>query len=279
MTVSLVAVFIPVLFMGGVVGRIFREFAVTISVAILVSGFVSLTLTPMLGARLLRAEGGEARKSLVAFVSDTVFGWMESGYRRSLDLALRFQGIMLITTLATLAASVWLYIVVPKGFFPTEDTGYLTATLRVLPNTGFAAIADKTRQASEVIRKDPAVAYVLATAGGNGAMSNGARLFIALKPRDQRDAAAEAVARRLKRETAVIPGIEGFYLPVQNIQIGGRQANADVQYTLQSPDLATLVAAAPGLVDRLKQRPELRDVTSDLELSNPEVIVDIDRDR
>ncbi|MGE3874087.1 MAG: efflux RND transporter permease subunit, partial [Parvibaculaceae bacterium] len=208
-----------------------------------------------------------------------VFGWMESGYRRTLDLALRFQGVMLITTLATLAASVWLYVVVPKGFFPTEDTGYLTATLRLLPNTGFTAIAGKTRQASDIIRKDPAVAYVLATAGGNGASANGARMFVALKPRDQRDAAADVVARRLKRETAVIPGIEAFYQPVQNIQIGGRQANADVQYTLQSANLATLVAVAPGLADRLKKRPELRDVTSDLELSDPELIIDIDGDR
>ncbi|WP_119269852.1 efflux RND transporter permease subunit [Taklimakanibacter deserti] len=279
MTVSLVAVFIPVLFMGGVVGRIFREFAVTISVAILVSGFVSLTLTPMLGARLLRAEGHEAGKSLLARASDGVFGWMESGYRRTLDLALRFQGFMLLVTLATLAVSVWLYIVVPKGFFPTEDTGYLTATLRMLPNTGFAAMEDKTRQASAIIRKYPAVAYVIATAGGNGASANTSRLFIALKPMDRRDAPADQVARRLKRATAAIPGIDGFYQAVQNIQIGGRRANADVQYTLQSADLATLVATAPDLVDRLKRRPELRDVTSDLELSNPELIIDIDRDR
>ena len=279
MTVSLVAVFIPVLFMGGVVGRIFREFAVTISVAILVSGFVSLTLTPMLGARLLRAEGGETHKTLMARLSDSVFGWMEAVYRRTLDLALRFQGLMLIVTLATLAASIWLYVEIPKGFFPTEDTGYLTATLKMLPNTGFAAMQGKTRAASAIVRKDPAVAYVLATAGGNGATSNTARLFIALKPRDQRDAPADQVARRLKRETAAIPGVDGFYQAVQNIQIGGRQANADVQYTLQSADLATLVAAAPDLVDRLKRRPELRDVTSDLELSNPELIIDIDRDR
>jgi HAE1 family hydrophobic/amphiphilic exporter-1 len=137
MTVSLVAVFIPVLFMEGVVGRIFREFAVTISVAILVSGIVSLTLTPMLGARILRAESGEGRQSLIALISDTVFGWMELGYRRTLDLALRFQGLMLFVTLATLAGSVWLYVVVPKGFFPNEDTGFLTATLKTLPNTGF----------------------------------------------------------------------------------------------------------------------------------------------
>ena len=279
MTVSLVAVFIPVLFMGGVVGRIFREFAVTISVAILVSGIVSLTLTPMLGARLLNAEAGEGRKNLVARVSDTAFGWMEAGYRRTLDLALRFQGMMLIVTLATLVASVWLYVVVPKGFFPTEDTGYLTATLKTLPNTGFPALADKTRQASALIRRDPAVAYVLSTGGGNGASANNARLFIALKPRRERDVTAEQVARRLRRETATIPGIDAFYQAVQNIQIGGRQANADVQYTLQSADLATLIAASPDLVDRLKKRPELRDVTTDLELSNPELIVDIDRDR
>jgi HAE1 family hydrophobic/amphiphilic exporter-1 len=279
MTISLVAVFIPVLFMGGVVGRIFREFAVTISVAILVSGIVSLTLTPMLGARLLKAHAGEEHKTLVARISDTVFGWMEAGYRRTLDLALRFQGLMLLVTLATLAASVWLYVMVPKGFFPTEDTGYLTATLKTLPNTGFATVADKTQQASAIIRKDPAVAYVLSTGGGNGASSNTARLFIALKPRDQRNKTAEEVARGLRRETAVIPGIDAYYQAVQNIQIGGRQANADVQYTLQSADLNTLIAAVPGLVDRLKQRPELRDVTTDLELSNPELIVDIDRDR
>ncbi|TMJ36291.1 MAG: efflux RND transporter permease subunit [Alphaproteobacteria bacterium] len=278
MTVSLVAVFIPVLFMGGVVGRIFREFAVTISVAILVSGIVSLTLTPMLGARLLKAHESEEHKTLVARISDTVFGWMQAGYRRTLDLALRFQGLMLIVTVATLGASVWLYVVVPKGFFPTEDTGYLTAMLKTLPNTGFATVVDKTQQASAIIRKDPSVAYVLSTGGGNAASSNTARLFIALKPRAQRSQTAEEVARRLRRETAVIPGIDAYYQAVQNIQIGGRQANADVQYTLQSADLNTLIAAVPGLVNRLKKRPELRDVTTDLELSNPELIVDIDRD-
>jgi HAE1 family hydrophobic/amphiphilic exporter-1 len=140
-------------------------------------------------------------------------------------------------------------------------------------------VADKTKAASAVIRKDPAVAYVLATAGGNGASANAARLFIALKPQSERNVTAQEVARRLKRETAAVPGIDGFYQAVQSIQIGGRQANADVQYTLQSADLPTLVTAVPGLVDRLKQRRELRDVTTDLELSNPELIVDIDRDR
>jgi HAE1 family hydrophobic/amphiphilic exporter-1 len=278
MTVSLVAVFIPVLFMGGLIGRIFREFAVTISVAILVSGFVSLTLTPMLGARLLRSETQKARKSLVARVSDTIFGWMLNGYRRTLDLVLRFQAAMLVITLATLAVSVWLYVIVPKGFFPTEDTGFLTATIQTLPNTGFGAIAAKTQEVSAIVRKDPAVAYVIATAGGNGATSNTARLYIALGSLDRRPAAAE-VARRLKRATMDVPGIDAFYQAVQNVQIGGRQAKADLQYTLQSADLDTLIAATPDLVNRLKKRPELRDVTTDLELSNPELAIDIDRDR
>ncbi|QIG46449.1 MMPL family transporter [Nordella sp. HKS 07] len=278
MTVSLVAVFIPVLFMGGVVGRIFREFAVTISVAILVSGFVSLTLTPMLCARLLSAEKGDKPKSLIARVSDTVFARMESFYCRTLNLALRFQGLMLAVTVATLGLSIWLYVVVPKGFFPTEDTGYLTATIEALPEIGFAAMAAKTQATSAIVRQDKAVAYVLSTAGGGNNAANTARLFIALKPQGQRDS-AEDVARRLRRETAVIPGIDAYYQAVQNIQIGGRSAKADVQYTLQSVDLDTLIGAVPDLVDRLKKRAELRDVTTDLELSNPELIVDIDRDR
>jgi hydrophobic/amphiphilic exporter-1 (mainly G- bacteria), HAE1 family len=278
MTVSLVAVFIPVLFMGGVVGRLFNEFAVTISVAILVSGFVSLTLTPMLCARLLKVEEEGKRKSLVAIISDTVFGWMERSYRYTLDLALRFQGVMLLVTLATLVLSVWLYVVMPKGFFPTEDTGYLNATIQALPDIGFEALTAKTREVSAIVRKDKAVAYVLSTTGGGGNGANTARLFIALKPQDQRDAAPD-VARRLRRETAVVPGIDAYYQAVQNIQIGGRSAKADIQYTLQSADLNTLIAQVPGLVERLKKRPELRDVTTDLELSNPELIVDIDRDR
>jgi len=278
MTVSLVAVFIPVLFMGGVVGRLFNEFAVTISVAILVSGFVSLTLTPMLCARLLKAEEEGRRKSLVAIISDTVFGWMERSYRYTLDLALRFQGVMLLVTLATLVLSVWLYVVMPKGFFPTEDTGYLNATIQALPDIGFEALTAKTREVSAIVRKDKAVAYVLSTTGGGGNGANTARLFIALKPQDQRDTAQD-VARRLRRGTAVVPGIDAYYQAVQNIQIGGRSAKADIQYTLQSADLNTLIAQVPGLVERLKKRPELRDVTTDLELSNPELIVDIDRDR
>ncbi|MGE3993626.1 efflux RND transporter permease subunit, partial [Pseudorhodoplanes sp.] len=278
MTISLVAVFIPVLFMNGVVGRIFREFAITISVAILVSGFVSLTLTPMLSARILAAHQGEGR-GIIARLSDTVFGWMEAGYRNSLALVLRFQGLMLLVTLASMAASVWLYIVVPKGFFPTEDTGSLTASIKALPDIGFATLAAKTQAVSAIVRKDPAVAYALSTAGGNGAQGSAARLFISLKPLDQRNANASDVARRLTREASVVPGVRPFFQVVQNIQVGGRSARADIQYTLQSVDLNTLIGVVPDIVNRLSARPELRDVTTDLELSNPELLVDIDRDR
>lgn len=278
MTVSLVAVFIPVLFMGGVVGRVFREFAVTISVAILVSGFVSLTLTPMLAARILGNHGTEGNR-YIAWASDTVFGWMHNGYRRSLDLVLRIQPVMLIVTLVTIAVSVWLYVIVPKGFFPIEDTGFVTASIQTLPNTGFAALSSKLQQVVEKVRKDQAVDYVLTTGGGGGATSNTGRLFIALKPHDERKSSAEETARRLRQATADIPGINAFYQPVQNIQIGGRSARADYQYTLQSIDLGTLIQSVPDLVSRLSKRPELRDVTTDLELNNPELVVDIDRDR
>ncbi|MFL5260416.1 MAG: efflux RND transporter permease subunit, partial [Hyphomicrobiales bacterium] len=278
MTVSLVAVFIPVLFMGGVVGRVFREFAVTISVAILVSGLVSLTLTPMLAARILGSRGAEGNR-FVARISDAVFGWMHAGYRRSLDLVLRVQPLMLVLTLATFALSVWLYMIVPKGFFPTEDTGFVTASIQTLSNTGFDALASKVEQVVDKVRKDKDVDYVLSTAGGNGASSNTGRLFIALKPQKSRQATAEEIARRLRRATSDIPGINAFYLAVQNIQIGGRSARADYQYTLQSIDLNTLIQSVPDLVNRLERRRELRDVTTDLELDNPELVIEIDRDR
>src|SRR5207248_409439 len=278
MTISLVAVFIPVLFMGGVVGRVFREFAVTISVAILVSGLVSLTLTPMLAARILGGHGAEGNR-LVAKVSDTVFGWMRNGYERSLDLALRFQPVMLVVTLVSIAVSVWLYMVVPKGFFPTEDTGFVTGSIQTLPNIGFPAISAKMQQAVDLVRKDSAVAYVLSTSGGGCDSANTGQIIVALKPRDQGRSPADEVARRLRRQTAGIPGVNAFYQAVQNIQIGGRSARADYQYTLQSADLNTLIAAVPDLVSRLSKRRELRDVTTDLDLNNPERVIDIDRDR
>ena len=278
MTLSLVAVFIPVLFMGGVVGRVFREFAVTISVTILVSGFVSLTLTPMMCSRFLAAHGG--KEGPVERFLEIPFAAMLAAYRWTLDRVLRVRWLMMAVTIATIVFTVHLYIVVPKGFFPVEDTGYLNATTEALPEIGFQAMAEKQQQVAAIVCKDPAVAYVLAVAGAggpNGTTNNG-RMFIGLKPRAERDGAQDVI-QRLRRAAGMVPGLNTFFLPVQNFQIGGRAAKSDYQYTLQSADFATLAQSSGALVERLSRRPELRDVTTDLQLSNPELAIRIDTDR
>lgn len=281
MTLSLVAVFIPVLFMGGVVGRIFREFAVTISVAILVSGFVSLTLTPMLCARVLKPAAHDKAPGRFARWSDAFTGGMADWYRRSLDVVLAHRGPMLIVTLVTFALSIHLYIVTPKGFFPTEDTGFLTATTEARPDIGFQAMVDHQNQVADIVRKDKAVDYVISNVGaiGSGGTLNNGRMFIALKPRAQRAESIERTAVRLRQATSGTPGINTFYLPVQNINIGGRSSKSQYQYTLQSANLGDLITATPELVKRLSALPELRDVTTDLQITNPELRIAVDADR
>jgi hydrophobic/amphiphilic exporter-1 (mainly G- bacteria), HAE1 family len=279
MTVSLVAVFIPVLFMGGIVGRVFREFAVTISVAILISGLVSLTLTPMLAARLAAKPQQEKRPNALIRGFDHLYDGMYSGYEWSLDWVLRHRAIMLGVTLFTFYAAVHLYVVAPKGFFPSEDTGFLTASTETLPETGFAVMAKKQTEIAAIVRKDPAVDYVLSTAGGGGfTNTNSGRLFIALKPAGERPSADEVI-QRLRRATGDLPGIKSFFSSVQNFQIGGRSSKAELQFTLQSADFTTLTAIIPDFVERLSKRPELRDVTTDLELANPQLVVEIDKER
>jgi HAE1 family hydrophobic/amphiphilic exporter-1 len=279
MTVSLVAVFIPVLFMGGIVGRVFREFAVTISVAILISGLVSLTLTPMLAARLAAKPSQEKRPNALIRAFDHLYDGMYRGYEWSLDWVLRHRAIMLGVTLFTFYAAIHLYIATPKGFFPSEDTGFLTASTETLPETGFAVMAKKQVEIAAIVRKDPAVDYVLSTAGGGGfTNTNSGRLFIALKPAGERPSADEVI-QRLRRATGEVPGIKSFFSSVQNFQIGGRSSKADLQFTVQSADFATLTEIIPGLVEHLSKRPELRDVTTDLELANPQLVVEIDKER
>jgi HAE1 family hydrophobic/amphiphilic exporter-1 len=279
MTISLVAVFIPVLFMGGIVGRVFREFAVTISVAILISGLVSLTLTPMLAARLAAKPQQEKRPNALIRAFDRFYDGMYAGYELSLDWVIKHRGLMLGVTLFTFYAAVHLYIAAPKGFFPSEDTGFLTASTETLPETGFAVMAKKQTQIAAIVRQDPAVDYVLSTAGGGGfTNTNSGRLFIALKPASERPSADEVI-KRLRRATADVPGIKSFFSSVQNLQIGGRSSKADLQFTLQSADFATLTNIIPGFVEKLSKRPELRDVTTDLELANPQLVVEIDKER
>jgi HAE1 family hydrophobic/amphiphilic exporter-1 len=280
-TLSLVAVFIPVLFMGGVVGRVFREFAVTISVAILVSGFVSLTLTPMLCARMLKPIDHQRKPGYFMRLSEALFDSWLAGYRRSLDFVLRHRPATLGVTIATLVVAIGLYVWIPKGFFPTEDTGFISGTVEAATDISFPAMYERQQQVAAIVRKDPDVEYVLSIAGATfiSRTSNTGRLFIALKPRDQRKLSALQIIQRLRRSVTQLPGVQVFFQPVQNISVGGMVSKSQYQYTLQSADTHTLYETAAKMQDILTELPQLRDVTSDLQITNPQLTLDVDRDK
>ena len=280
-TFSLIAVFIPVLLMGGMVGRVFREFAVSIAVAIVISGFVSLTLTPMLCARVLRAHREGEKQNVVLRVFETIFKAGLRAYEWSLDRVLRYKAVTLVVTIATLAVSVWLYVTIPKGFFPTEDTGFISASTEGSSDISFQGMVDLQRQVAEIIRADPAVDYVNSTvgAGGPNPTLNIGRMFIALKPRKERDENSTAVIQRLRRTANVVPGMAVYFQNVQNINITGRISKSEYQYTLQSSDTQLLYEVAPKLRDRLAEIEGLRDVTADLYIKNPQMTVEVDREK
>ncbi len=281
-TFSLIAVFIPVLLMGGMVGRVFREFAVSIAVAIIVSGFVSLTLTPMLCARVLKSHqpGEEEKQNFVLRAFEALFERMKGAYEWSLERVLARKSIMLGVTLATIAGTIWLYIIVPKGFFPTEDTGYLIGITEGKTDIAFPAMVEHQRKVADIVRADPAVAYVNSTVGSGGpnSLGNSGRMLAALKPRDERGPLREVIAR-LRRDGSVIPGMEIFFQPIQNINLGGKLAKSEYQYTLQSNDTEALYRVAPELRDKMAGLPGLRDVTTDLYIKNPQVTVEVDREK
>ena len=280
-TFSLIAVFIPVLLMGGMVGRVFREFAVSIAVAIIVSGFVSLTLTPMLCARVLRTHHEGEKQNIVLRAFEAMFkGWLRA-YEWSLDRVLRYKFITLMVTFATLAATVWLYIIIPKGFFPTEDTGFISASTEGSSDISFLGMVNLQRQVAEIIRADPAVDYVNSTvgAGGPNPTQNIGRMFIALKPRKERGENSTAVIQRLRRTANVVPGMAVYFQNVQNINITGRISKSEFQYTLQSSDTDLLYKVAPELREKIAQIEGLRDVTTDLYIKNPQMAIDIDREK
>jgi HAE1 family hydrophobic/amphiphilic exporter-1 len=279
-TFSLIAVFIPVLLMGGMVGRVFREFAVSISVAIIVSGFVSLTLTPMLCARVLNSHQAGEKQNFVLRGFERLFEQMLKIYEWTLDRVLQAKSIMLFVTLATIAGTIWLYIVVPKGFFPTEDTGYMIGITEGATDVSFPALSTLQRQVADIVRADPAVAYVNSTvgAGGPNTVGNSGRMLVALKPRKERDSLAEIIAR-LRKNANVVPGIAIFFQPIQNINLGGKLSKSQYQYTLQSNDTATLYRVAPELRDKVAKIPGLLDVTTDLYIKNPQVTVEVDREK
>jgi hydrophobic/amphiphilic exporter-1 (mainly G- bacteria), HAE1 family len=280
-TFSLIAVFIPVLLMGGMVGRVFREFAVTIAVAIVLSGFVSLTLTPMLCARVLHPHREGDKQNIVLRVFEAIFKAGLRAYEWSLDRVLRYKAVTLLVTLATLVLSVWLYIVVPKGFFPTEDTGFIAASTEGGSDISFQGMVDLQRQVAEVVRADPAVDYVNSTvgAGGPNPTANIGRMFIALKPRKERHENSTAVIQRLRNSANTVPGMAVYFQNVQNINITGRISKSEYQYTLQSSDTQLLYDIAPKLRDRIAEIGGLRDVTTDLYIKNPQMTVEVDREK
>ena len=280
-TFALIAVFIPVLLMGGMVGRMFREFAVTVAVAILISGFVSLTLTPMLCARVLRNHGADEKENVVLHTFEALFRRAWRGYEWSLDKILAYKFVVLLVTAATLLGTVALYSAVPKGFFPNEDTGFLSGNTEGNPDIAFPAMVDLQRQVAKIVREDPTVAYVNSSVGPSGAnaAANAGRMFIALKPRAERKETSTAVIQRLRRTANAIPGIKVTFQNVQNINITGRFSKSQYQYTLQSSDTDALYAMAPAMRDKIAQVEGVLDVETDLSIKNPQMSVEIDRER
>ena len=276
MSTSLVAVFIPILLMGGIVGRLFREFAVTLSAAIGVSLLVSLSVTPMMCAKFLRHVKEEGHGRLYRFF-EYIFDGMLGLYRRGLQVVLRHQFVTLLVMIGTVCLSVYLYIIVPKGFFPQQDTGRIMGSVQGAQDISFDAMRTKMKQYVDIVIKDPAVETVLAFAGGNTASNNG-RFFITLKPLQQRKVSADQVIGRLRGKLAVIPGATLFMQAAQDITIGGRMSQAQYQYTLQGENLAELNAWAPRLLQKMRQLPELKDVNTDQQDKGLQETVIIDRD-
>ncbi|MGB8187915.1 MAG: efflux RND transporter permease subunit, partial [Pseudolabrys sp.] len=263
------------------VGRVFREFAVSIAVAIVVSGFVSLTLTPMLCARVLGSHHPEGEKQFIVLrIFERFFEWMLSTYQWTLDKVLAFKPIVLGITLATFFVTIALYIVVPKGFFPTEDTGYVIGITEGATDISFPAISQLQLQVADLVRADPAVAYVNSTVGTGGpnSVGNSGRMLVALKPRKERDD-LQTILARLRKNSNSVPGLAIYFQPIQNINLGGKLAKSQYQYTLQSNDTATLYRLAPELRNKISKIDGLLDVTMDLYVSNPQVTIDVDREK
>jgi multidrug efflux pump len=276
MSTSLVAVFIPILLMQGLLGRIFREFAVVLSTAIGVSLIVSLTLTPMLCAKFLRAPEKEKHGHLYR-VSEKGFDWMLKIYRGSLGWVLRHQPLTLAITIATAGLSIYLYIIAPKGFFPEQDTGRLGGSMVAAQDISFPAMRDKMKQFESIVLKDPGVNNAVAFSGGQGSSNNG-RMFIVLKPQNQRKATAQQIVNRLRGKLAVIPGATLFLTATQDLHIGGRFSNAEFQYTIQSEDLKELNYWAPRILEKFRSLPQLRDVNTDQQDKGLAAQVVVDRD-
>jgi hydrophobic/amphiphilic exporter-1 (mainly G- bacteria), HAE1 family len=300
MTLSLVAVFIPILFLGGILGRLFQEFAVTMSVAILISGIVSLSLTPMLCSRFLRPphhQGEELPspaptdqnskpktqkfKSRLYNASEAAFNAMQNAYAWSLQLSLKHHRLTMLLSGAILVGTIVLFAIVPKGFIPITDIGQITATTQAAQDISFTEMAKHQQEVAAIISRDPNIAAVNSTvgAGGPNASANTGRIFIRLKERHDRTLSADQVVQELRPKLTRVPGIKVFLQNPPAINIGGQQTKAQYQFTLQSPSFQELQESAPKLEEVLRKLPELQDVNSDLQVNNPQIQVAVNRDQ
>ena len=278
-TVSLIAVFIPILLMGGVIGRLFHEFAVVVTLAIAISALVSLTLTPAMCARWLRPEHGSK--------AGTVERWLErgfdrllAGYRVTLDWVLAHGAVMGVVIAGTIAAPAWLFTAVPKGFFPTEDTGQITLQTEAAQDISFSAMAELQKEVAAIVQADPYVATLTSAVGVSGLSNatNAGRMFINLVPRDQRPPVTEVI-QQLRSKLGNRPGLNVYLQPVQNLQVGGRSSKALYQYTLEGIDQGELYAFAERMQRTMAGEPLFQDVNSDLQIKSPQAMVNVDRDK
>jgi hydrophobic/amphiphilic exporter-1 (mainly G- bacteria), HAE1 family len=276
-SISLVAVLIPLLLMGGIIGRLFREFAVTLTMTIFVSMVVSLTLTPMMASRFLRAHG-ETKHGRFYDWSERAFDAMLHAYERGLDLAMRWRLTTLTVFFATLALSVYLFVVIPKGFFPQQDVGLISATSEASQDISFAAMKERQEALGKIVMADPDVASVAMAIGGSGRAGNNGNLFITLKPRNERDANAQQIIARLRPKLEKVEGARLFMQAAQDVRLGGRPTRTQFEFTLQDANLDELNEWAPKILAKMQKLPELRDVATDQQSSGTTLQLKINRD-
>jgi HAE1 family hydrophobic/amphiphilic exporter-1 len=276
-SISLVAVLIPLLLMGGIIGRLFREFAVTLAMTIFVSMVVSLTLTPMMASRFLRAHG-ETRHGRFYMWSERAFDAMLHGYERGLDTAMRWKRTTLLIFFATLALSVYLFIIIPKGFFPQQDNGLISATAEASQDISFAAMTQRMEELAKIVQADPDVASAAMAIGGSGRAGNNGNMFITLKPRNERAANAQQIIARLRPKLDKVEGARLYMQAAQDVRLGGRPTRTQFEFTLQDADLGELNEWAPKILSRMQTLSELRDVATDQQTQGTTLQLNINRD-
>ena len=277
-SISLIAVLIPLLLMSGIIGRLFREFAITLTMTIAVSAVVSLTLTPMMASRFLKDAHGQKHGRLYQF-SERFFDGMLHAYERGLAICLRFRFLTLMVFFGTVAATVFLFIAIPKGFFPNQDTGLLYGTSEGAQDISFGDMERKQIALGKIVQDDPGVDTVAMAIGLGGNALNNGRMFIQLKPLEERDASADQIIARLRKKTDKVEGAKLFLQSAQDVNVGGRPSRTQFQYTLQDADIDELSQWSPKILAKLKSMPELQDVASDQQADGSTLTLDIDRNQ